>query len=353
MSGLQRLVFPVYRRLETIVHPLRYLFVEVTQRCNLRCRHCGSDCGREPRENELSTEEWLALFDRVAQSFDRERLLVVVTGGEPLCHPDLDRLLERLAARQLTWGIVTNGQLLNERNVARLIARGVNNLTISLDGLEANHDRLRGVPGAFARARAGIARVARERVRFFDVVTCVHPGNLDELGAIHALLAELGVPAWRLFPIFPRGRAREEQELLLDPVGHRRLLDFIRDARRAQGPVRVSYSCEGYLPAATDREVRDEPYFCRAGINIASVLSDGAIGVCPNVSRELVQGNVREDDLFTVWNERFAPHRDRSWMRTGECVGCREWSRCQGNSLHLWDDVTRGTARCTFGMCGV
>lgn len=348
LSALRRWLHPLHRRLETAVHPLRYLFLEITQRCNLRCRHCGSDCGSEPRAGELDTEEWLACFDYLAARCRRDRVALVLTGGEPLCHPDLGALLARLHDRGLTWGMVTNGQLLTERNVRSLLEYGVNAVTVSLDGVGDSHDWLRGSPGAFARARDGIARLASAPPLHFDVVTCVHPKNLGELPAIHALLAELGVPAWRLFPIFPRGRAAADPELRLDATGYRRLLDFLRAARARGGPVRAALSCEGYLPPALDAEVRDEPYFCRAGIDIASVLSDGAIGACPNLSRGLVQGNVRDDDLLDVWEYRFAPFRERGWMRTGDCVPCREWRRCQGNSLHLWDDARGRTAFCSF-----
>ncbi len=347
-SALRRWLHPLHRRLETAAHPLRYLFVEITQRCNLRCRHCGSDCGSEPRTGELDTEEWLAFFDWLAVHCRRDCVALVLTGGEPLCHPDLERLLARLHERGLTWGLVTNGQLLTERNVELLTHHEVNAVTVSLDGLEASHDWLRGTAGAFTRARNGIVRLAAAPPLHFDVVTCVHPRNLDELPAVQVLLAELGVPAWRLFPIFPRGRAAADPELQLDAAGYRRLLAFIRDARARGGPVRASLSCEGYLPPAIDAEVRDEPYFCRAGIDIASVLSDGAIGACPNLSRALVQGNVRSDDLLEVWERRFGAFRDRGWMRTGDCATCREWPRCQGNSLHLWDDERGRTACCSF-----
>jgi len=178
----------------------------------------------------------------------------------------------------------------------------------------------------------------------------VSPRNLGELPRVEALLRELQVPAWRLFSIFPNGRAREDRELLLDDRGWRRLFEFIRRAR-AENPdpgFSIDFSCEGFLPRALDRQVRDEPYFCRAGISIGSVLCDGAISACPNISRSLVQGNIRTDDFVQVWEKRFVPFRERSWMRAGPCRECGQWKRCLGNSLHLWDDRAGQTARCTF-----
>lgn len=351
-NALRRATHPLYRRLETTVHPLRYLFLEITQRCNLACLHCGSDCGRAADDaRSLTTEEWLLLADGLAARFPKRRaLMCVVTGGEPLCHPDLDAILGRVSGHGFPIGLVTNGYALSERAARKLRGLGVSSLTVSLDGLRGAHDWLRGVPGAFERTVAGIGFAAAVGFPLFDVVTCVNPRNLGELDAVLDLLRGRGVRRWRIFSIFPKGRAAGNPDVLLSAEQLRALLGWIR-ARRpmlAAAGFDLDFSCEGYLPAEIDRAVRSEPYFCRAGICIASVLHDGAIAACPNVTRSLVQGNVRTDDLATVWEERFERFRDRSWMRRGPCVGCGEWGRCQGNSLHLWDDAANETGLCTF-----
>ncbi|HUT77091.1 MAG TPA: radical SAM protein, partial [Polyangia bacterium] len=347
-NRLRRLLHPVYRRLETAVHPLRYLFLEITQRCNLACRHCGSDCGREPREGELSTGEWLGFIDTLAGRFRPRDVFLVLTGGEPLCHADLPRILERAARHGFPVGLVTNGWLLDEHRVETLLRHGVTSVTVSLDGTRESHDWLRGVPGSFDRALGGIRLLAREPLRFLDVVTCAFPGNLGELDAVLALLEGAGVRRWRIFSIFPKGRAHGDPELLLAGEQTRRMLEWIA-ARRpvlASRGFDLDFSCEGYLSRAVDAGVRSEPYFCRAGICIGSVLCDGAIAACPNITRELVQGNIRTDDFREVWERRFGRFRDRSWMRAGPCADCGEWSRCLGNSLHLWDEEQGRTALC-------
>jgi radical SAM protein with 4Fe4S-binding SPASM domain len=70
-------------------------------------------------------------------------------------------------------------------------------------------------------------------------------------------------------------------------------------------------------------------------VNIASVLADGSISACPNLRSNFIQGNIYKDDFMTVWNERFKPHRDRSWTKTGICGDCNLFRYCEGNSLHL------------------
>lgn len=333
---------------------LRYLFIEITQRCNLACRHCGSDCGAQPREGELGAGDWVALLDRLAGQVDRSKVVLVVTGGEPLCTPGLDQVLRALARNRFAWGMVSNGWAMDRATLAALQAHGLQSLTLSLDGLANEHDWLRGRTGSFERVLAAIHLAAKASIPFFDVVTCVHPRNLSQLSSLRALLAEQEVPAWRLFSIFPRGRARTNREVRLDDEELRQLLGWIAAERGRKDGVRPvpQWSCEGYLPPVIDRQVRDEPYFCRAGINIASILCDGSISACPNIPRSLSQGNVRTDDLLDVWERRFLPFRERSWLAKGRCEGCADWSRCQGNSLHLWDEERGGAGICQREILG-
>jgi radical SAM protein with 4Fe4S-binding SPASM domain len=353
MPLLRQALHPLYRRLETAVHPLRYLFLEITRQCNLACLHCGSDCTKTPLHDALSTREWMAFLEQLSRRFSgkRDKPILVLTGGEPLLHDGLDAMLKAARAGGFPVGLVTNGYRLNATMVGRLVDRRVTSITVSLDGLRESHDWLRGRKGAYKRALRGIALLAESRIRLFDVVTCVTPRNLDELPALKQVLEERGVRRWRLFNIFPKGRAATHPELRLSADETRRMFSWIRTMRTSpDGSLKPEFACEGYLPAALDRAVRDEPYFCRAGISIGSVLSDGAVSACPNISPDLIQGNIRDDDLLDVWENRFEPFRDRRWMKQGACADCGEWRRCNGNSLHLFNFEKGAAERCYFDL---
>jgi radical SAM enzyme (rSAM/lipoprotein system) len=345
---LRQLIHPLYQSLETDIHPLRYLFLEITQKCNLHCRHCGSDCTKDARLRELTTRQWTDFLQKLSRDFSPSDLVLVITGGEPFCAPNFAAILARAGALGLRWGMVTNGYALTPKNIDLLLRHKIASITVSLDGLEITHNWLRGRKDSFKRAVTGIARLARSPIPFMDVVTCVHPGNLHELDDLKKLLVSLGVRYWRLFSIFPKGRAARNGELLLKDEGMKSLLDWIARQRKTtpRDEIVINFSCEGYLPKAVDRAVRDEPYFCRAGINIGSVLCDGSISACPNISRSLVQGNILTDDFKQVWEEKFEPFRKRAWMKKGPCKTCTEWKRCKGNSMHLWDDGKSRTAYC-------
>jgi radical SAM protein with 4Fe4S-binding SPASM domain len=153
---------------------------------------------------------------------------------------------------------------------------------------------------------------------------------------VKQLLIDMGVKQWRIFTIFPIGRAAQDKELQLPPAQFRQLFDFIKDTRK-EGLIHASYGCEGFL-GDYEGEVRDNFFFCRAGINIGSVLADGSISACPNLRANFIQGNIYKDDFMTVWNTRYEPFRDRSWTRTGECAACKFFRYCEGNGMHLHDE---------------
>jgi radical SAM protein with 4Fe4S-binding SPASM domain len=294
------------------------------------------------------------LIDGLARHVNPREVLAVLTGGEPLLAPAWDAVTTALHRGGIRWGLVSNGWALDDVRLAEARARGLCSLTVSLDGLEAAHDRLRGRGGSFNRAVAVLTQAAASGVPMVDAVTCVHSANLDELPGVLELLRAREVSAWRLVAIYPRGRAGQNRDLLLSPADWRRLFDWIAATRAAEGRggVNVQFGCEGYLPHAVDRAVRAEPYFCRAGIAIGSVLANGDISACPNIGRDMVQGNVRHDDLLDVWEHRFEPFRDRGWARRGRCATCDEWKRCQGNSLHLRDAGDDGPAVCHCQILG-
>ena len=316
-------------------HPLRQIFWECTLRCNLHCRHCGSDCKVTASAKDMPLEDFLGVLRSVkAAGLDSHRIMVVVTGGEPLMRPDLERCGRAFHELEFAWGMVTNGFALTPARLQGLLDAGLGSMTISLDGLEENHDWLRGVPGSFSRASRAIGLAASCEGLAFDVVTCVNRRNFDQLPAIRDHLIALGVKAWRLFTIFPVGRAAEEADLQLPREQFRSLMEFIKTTRK-EGRIKASYGCEGFL-GNYEGEVRDHFFFCQAGVSVGGILSDGSISACTSIRSDYHQGNIyRGDDFMEVWNHRFQPYRDRSWMQKDACGACRFWRYCRGGGMHL------------------
>lgn len=318
---------------EARVHPLRQLFWECTLRCNLHCRHCGSDCTASALAPDMPFEDFEKVLLRIREAYDPRDILVIFSGGEPLMRKDLPHCGQRVQELGFPWGLVSNGYFLTPQKALELLKAGMRTATISLDGLEEEHDWMRGVPGSFARADVAIRYLASVSFLGFDVVTCVTQKNFGQLNQIKEYLLAAGVKAWRIFTVFPVGRGATDPALQLTPEQYKALMEFIV-ASRKEGRIKASYGCEGFL-GPYEGKVRDHLFSCQAGLSIASVRIDGSISGCTSIRSSFGQGNIYKDDFVEVWENRFGLFRDHTPFKTGPCASCKWWKKCQGNGMHL------------------
>jgi len=329
-------LFRKYKQNESKIHQLTYIFWECTLKCNLRCIHCGSDCKKDSVIKDMPAEDFLKAIDQIKGFVNPNETMIVFTGGEALVRRDIEKVGVDLYKRGFPWGIVTNGMLLDERRLQSLLNSGLRAITVSLDGLEESHNWLRDHKNSFQNAIRAIKLLPQTEHLKYDVVTCVNRRNFTELDQIKELLIEIGVKEWRIFTIFPIGRAKENTELQLEPTEFKALFDFIKQTRQDKR-IKLSYGCEGFL-GNYEREVRDDFFFCTAGINVASILADGSISACPNLRDNFIQGNIYTHNFAELWQNNYKAFRDRSWTKTGICADCKSYNYCEGNGMHLRDE---------------
>ena len=323
-------------------HPkLRYLFLELTDRCNMSCLHCGSACSTK-KETVLPKEDIFSLLDRLADHYKTEDIMVCLTGGEPLLHPDFFEIAEYIHRKGFSWGMTTNGTLINEFTVKKLADAGMGSVSVSLDGLEENHNWLRGSSGAFRHTIKGIRALQNCESLFaaIQVTTVIHRNNIDEMEEIYSFLKKEGVKQWRLTNIEPIGRALKHKELLLKPSEYQKMFEFIRNKRYDYHvSMDVTYGCSHYLTVEWEREVRDYYFLCGSGIYVAGILCNGDIYSCLDIERrpELVQGNIKTDDFVDVWENRFLPFRKDRTQTCRVCRECEDREFCAADSMHTWN----------------
>jgi len=111
----------LYKEQELEKHTLLDLFWECTLTCNAACKHCGSSAEKRKYEGELTTQEIKDAFLQISKDMDASKILINVTGGEPLVREDLCDVMA-YAANELGfhWGMTTNGILLNDENIEKL-----------------------------------------------------------------------------------------------------------------------------------------------------------------------------------------------------------------------------------------
>ena len=316
------------------LHPLQQLFWESILRCNVHCLHCGSDCSSSEVTPDMPAEDFLRVIDQsVTPHVDPHKVLIIISGGEPLMRKDLAEVGAALKQRGYPWGMVTNGLALTEKRFKELMASGLRSMAISFDGMKDNHNWMRQHPLAFDGATRAIKLAAATPSLTWDVVTCVNQRSIKRLDEMQQYLWSIGVRNWRLITIDPMGRAADNPELLLTPEQHRYVLDYIREKRK-QG-LHISYSCEGFMPDY-EMEIRDHLFHCAAGVSVASILIDGSISACTSVRGKYYQGNIYHDDFWEVWENGFKDYRNREWMRKlAPCNDCKLFRYCEGGGMHL------------------
>ena len=334
----KKLALELWRQKENILreeHPLRQLFWECTLRCDLKCRHCGSDCKMKAESSDMPKEDFLRVLDSIAAKTDPHKVFVVVSGGEPLMRRDLEDCGRAIYEKGFPWGMVTNALHLTPQRYQALLQAGIHTMTISLDGLEADHNWMRGNDDSFRMVSQAIDMLVATEGFLFDIVTCVNRRNYPKLDEIRDFLISKGVKRWRLFTVFPVGRAVLDPDMRLTNEEFRGVFDFIKRTREA-GQIRADYGCEGFL-GNYEGEARSRLFSCQAGITVGSVMADGSIAACSSIRADYHQGNIYKDDFMEVWENRYAAYRHREWMHTDECATCKYFRYCQGNGMHLRD----------------
>ena len=339
MTELQKIDLEMaywHRQRLKLTHPLKQLFWECTLRCNLACRHCGSDCKTLADTPDMPFEHFEKVLNEVRQHQPSIKTMVLTVGGEPLVRDDIIECGRKITEKGFHWGTVSNGMLLDGPMMKELSAAGLVSLSVDVDGLKDEHNWLRNDLSAFDRVFDAIGHIRKAPHLTWDVITCVNRRNIHNLDELKRMLIAAGVKKWRCFTIIPMGRAKEQPELALTDDEFRHLMNFIARTR-AEGKIRLSYACEGFL-GDYEGYVRDHMYVCMGGLTIASVLADGGISGCLSIRSQYRQGNIYRDSFWDVWQNRFAPYRNREWMHKDQCAECDMFRYCEGNGFHLRDD---------------
>lgn len=334
-------------------HPLKYLFWESTLRCNLSCLHCGSDCVKDnsTKSKELEVDVIKKELVEIAKYYNPREITFAIIGGEPLVRID-DVVDVGASAAKLGyyWGITTNGMFLNQKNIDKLKKANLKTISVSLDGIEANHNKLRNHKNSYKIVTDGISRLLKEPFyETMDIICCVSKINIDYLEEFVNEMIDLKVPSIRFTPIFAHGRATENIHLMLSDLELLKLIDFIAKHRITNNKINVTLSEEGYYGAEWECRIRDNFHYCGSGTSIGTILYDGKVTGCPSVSRKFIEGNIKKSSFLEIWNKEFAKYRtQKEKMFEEQCKGCEDWILCEGGGFHLLKQENIGDNFCQY-----
>ena len=329
---------------------LRFLFLELTLRCNERCLHCGSSCGDVP-SREMTFAQYRTILEDFRKDFDIKKIQLCITGGEPLLRPDFFDILGYADELGYHWGMTSNATLIDAETARKLHACHMKTISVSIDGLEASHNAFRRTPDGYARAMRGLeALIAEGGFEHIQVTSVMNHGNLHELDEMFRIFEAMDIDSWRVIGIEPMGRALQHPELLLTAEDQKYLFDFIRNKRMENMP--VTYGCSHFLGCKYEREVRERYFLCNAGIYTASICCNGDIIGCLDIERrpEFIQGNILHDRFLDVWENRFECFRRSLADQNETCSSCEYKTFCAGGAHHSYDYDANRQRICLRGI---
>jgi radical SAM protein with 4Fe4S-binding SPASM domain len=322
--------------LRTRPHPA-YVVWELTLACDHACRHCGSRAG-EARSNELTTAEALDVVKQLAAMGTRE---VVLIGGEAYLHEGFLDVIRALRAQGIQASMTTGGLGVTAELARAMADAGLQLVSVSVDGLEATHDRQRARTGSFRGALAALGHLRDVGIATASNVN-VNRLNLGELEGLYEVLRDAGIRAWQVQITTPLGRAADRPEMLLQPWDLLALIPRVvalKKRAKADG-IRVwpgnnlGYFGpeEGALRSADPDDASEHWRGCQAGKLVLGIESDGAVKGCPSLqTASYVGGHLRDRSLASIWEEApelaFARKPRELW---GYCAECAYAETCQG-----------------------
>ncbi|WP_166827019.1 adenosyl-hopene transferase HpnH [Thalassoroseus pseudoceratinae] len=184
------------------------LMLEPLFRCNLACAGCGKI--QHPVDilrKHLSVEECLNAVDECGAP------IVSIPGGEPLLHPDIDKIVEGLVARKKYIYLCTNAILL-EKHLHRFKPTKYLSFSVHLDGPKEEHDAAVCRDGVYDVAIAAIKTALDQGFRVTTNTTLFNTAEPEKVRETFDILTELGVEGMMLSPGYPYDKAPDQEHFL-------------------------------------------------------------------------------------------------------------------------------------------
>ncbi len=309
--------------------------VEITLACDLACRHCGSRAGKA-RPDELSTEECFDLVDQFHAMGVKE---VTLIGGEAYLRDDWVDIVRRVRSHKMICTMTSGGRALTlERAMAGKEA-GLMSVSISIDGMEAAHDELRGLKGSYKSAFESMKNLKAAGIPF-SANTQINRRNITEIPEVFETLVQAGIHSWQVQMTTAMGRAGDEPDMLLEPFQMLEVLPLVARLKKRADEAKVRIWPGNNIGYFGPYETVLRGNFpgghrgsCSAGRLTLGIEANGDIKGCPSLTSESwVGGNVRDYKLQDIWEKseklRFTRDQKVEDLR-GFCRDCYYAEECK------------------------
>jgi radical SAM protein with 4Fe4S-binding SPASM domain len=343
-ASLRHLPLEAEVRAQDAVRPI-YAVWEVTLQCDLGCRHCGSRAGKK-RPDELTTAQ---CFDLIAQMADLGIKEVTLIGGEAYLRADFADLVREVRRQGMDCTMTSGGRGIDAALAQAAAVAGLQSVSISLDGDERIHDRLRGVDGSYRSALQAIKNLKAAGIHV-SVNTQINRLSFPHMDHILDVLLAHGCHGWQLQMTVPMGRAVDEPEVLPQPYDLLEVFPKLAELqpRAEAGGVRIypgnNVGYFGPYEAQLRKHVpQGHSGSCGAGRATLGLEADGTIKGCPSLhTTEWAGGNIQDTPLKDIWERsvKLRYTRDRTlddlW---GYCRTCYYAESCMSGCTWMTHSI--------------
>ncbi|MCP5087968.1 MAG: heme d1 biosynthesis radical SAM protein NirJ [Rhodobacteraceae bacterium] len=319
------------------------------RRCNLTCKHCYAISADTDFPNELDKEQVFEVMDDLKKF---KVPVLILSGGEPLLHPDIFRIAQRANVMGFYTALSTNGTLIDTKNIDTIDGIGFDYLGISIDGIAATHDRFRRKTGAFDSSMQAL-RLCRKKGIKVGLRFTMTKENADELPQLLDLMQTEKIDKFYFSHLNYAGRGNKNRadDVFLNTTRWAMDLLFERaleDARQETGREYVTGNNDAdgvyllhwvrrHFPQHTDHIQAKLTQWGgnSSGVNVANI--DNLGNVHPDTmwwSYNL--GNVKDRPFSEIWMDTSDPImaglKQNPRQVGGRCGRCAYFSICNGNT---------------------
>ncbi|WP_295091306.1 radical SAM protein [Ruminococcus sp.] len=302
----------------------------ITHRCNLRCSHCyQNDYG-----SELNYDDLKCLLFQYINFCDKNyfRGHINFTGGEPLLSEYLYDIMEMCDEYNITFGLLTNGTLIDERTAKRLSQfRGISFVQVSIDGTEHTHDSVRG-KGNFKKAIEGLKLVGSYGVQTMAAFTC-HKRNYSELEDVIHIVRKNKIDRFWADRLIPMGNNCED---LLSTEEYRKVICILTQEHNKKSL--FSHTDVHLNRSLQFLEGGNCYYQCAAGKTLLTLLADGTLLPCRRLFIPI--GNCLVNDMNELCEKSEIIHELKEQKIPEDCMLCPQAVLCRGGAKCLTYAVT-------------
>lgn len=324
----------------------REVDIEITSKCNLRCKYCYFFDNPNPTYIDLPKDEWIKFFKELGKC---KVMSVTLQGGEPFIRKDLPEIISAVIENKMRFSILTNGSLITDEITKFLKDTGrCDQIQVSLDGSKPEtHDIFRG-EGSFAGAIRGLEILRKHRLPYTARVT-LHRYNIDDLDSIaYLLLEKLKMPSFSTNSAGMIGSCRLNSKDVVMTVSERerameKLLylshKYHGRITASAGPLAEAVYWHQMAEAskAKKKDLKQEGYLtgCGCSFNKLAVRSDGTIIPCCMLPGMEI-GRINKDSITALWHEspvltKLRNRRNIPLSRFEVCRTCDYMEYCTGN----------------------